>query len=427
MATITWVILKHHKKTDGTFNPKIRVTHNRTISYMATNIYTPFVRFRRGSSTGVLTSAEVEDCLNERVSAIRKILNTHQEFIDRCENAKELAAYIEKYLSRKSLDIDFIEFGREYLLSIPKKSTRDTLTTGFNSLCYYLKFTTGDTKLPIKSFTSKFLIKYEAWLRTDRIITVKGKPRKSPAMKESGIVNYMVTLQTIFNQAKKTFNDYEFDDIIIKGDPFKAYRIPAVKRPPRRSLSKEQLLKVLTYVPPVSDRIDVLAYDLFKMSFMMAGMNAADFYNCKTYRNGRIEYCRVKTTERKVSGDAFLSIRVRSEIEPLIEKYRDKTGKRVFNFYQKYTNSADLNVALHRGFKYIKAATGVDILQFYCARHTFATMARTKCGYSVDDVAFCLTHASGHDVTEIYIEPDYTLVDRVIDSVVTYVFDRKEE
>lgn len=142
-----------------------------------------------------------------------------------------------------------------------------------------------------------------------------------------------------------------------------------VKRPPRRALSKEQLLKVFTYVPPVPGRIDVLAYDLFKMSFMLAGMNAADFYNCKTYKNGRIEYCRMKTTERKVSGDAFLSIRVRPEIEPLIEKYRDKTGKRVFNFYQKHTNSTDLNVAIYRGFKHIKAATGVDVLQFYTGRH----------------------------------------------------------
>lgn len=427
MATISWVILKHHKKADGTFNPKIRVTHNRSIAYMATNIYTPFVRFKRGSSTGTLTNGEVEDCLNERVSAIRKILNTHQESIDGCENAKELVAYIERYLSRKNFDIDFIEFGREYLVSIPKKGTRDTHATGLNALCHYLMFTTGDTKLPIKSFTSKFLMKYDAWLRTDRIITVKGKPHKSPAMRENGIANYMVTLQTIFNQAKKTFNDYEFDDIVIKGDPFKAYHIPVVRRPPRRTLSKDQLLKVLTYAPPVLNRIDVLAYDLFKMSFMLAGMNAADFYNCETYKNGRIEYCRVKTTERKVSGDAFLSIRVRPEIEPLIEKYRDKTGKRVFNFYQKYTNSADLNVAIHRGFKYIKAATGLDMLQFYCARHTFATMARTKCGYGVDDVAFCLTHSSGHDITEIYIEPDYTLVDRVIDSVVAYVFDEKEK
>lgn len=51
MATISWVVFKHHKKADGTFNPKIRVTHNRTTSYMSTNIYTPFARFKRGAST----------------------------------------------------------------------------------------------------------------------------------------------------------------------------------------------------------------------------------------------------------------------------------------------------------------------------------------------------------------------------------------
>ena len=96
MATISWVIFKHHKKADGTFNPKIRVTHNRSTSYMATNIYTPFVRFKRGSSTGTLTNGEVEDSLNNKVSEIRKIVNTNQGGVDQCDNAKQLVEYIEK-------------------------------------------------------------------------------------------------------------------------------------------------------------------------------------------------------------------------------------------------------------------------------------------------------------------------------------------
>lgn len=33
----------------------------------------------------------------------------------------------------------------------------------------------------------------------------------------------MVPIRTIFNRAKDTYNDYEFDDIIIISDPFIAY------------------------------------------------------------------------------------------------------------------------------------------------------------------------------------------------------------
>jgi hypothetical protein len=40
MATISWVIFKHHKKQDGTFNLKIRVYYNGTTVYMPIPIFT---------------------------------------------------------------------------------------------------------------------------------------------------------------------------------------------------------------------------------------------------------------------------------------------------------------------------------------------------------------------------------------------------
>lgn len=39
MATVAAVILKHHKKQDGTFNVKIRITHKGSTVYMDTSIY----------------------------------------------------------------------------------------------------------------------------------------------------------------------------------------------------------------------------------------------------------------------------------------------------------------------------------------------------------------------------------------------------
>lgn len=75
MATIAWVVLKHHKKVDGTFNPKIRVNHNRSTAYISTNIHTSLVRFKRGSSTGLITDGAIQDSLNDKVSSIRKIIN----------------------------------------------------------------------------------------------------------------------------------------------------------------------------------------------------------------------------------------------------------------------------------------------------------------------------------------------------------------
>lgn len=422
MATVAWVVLKHHKKVDGTFNPKIRINHNRTTVYMSTDIHTPLVRFKRGSSTGTITDGFILDSLNDKVSAIRKVINLNQDVIEQCETAKILLEYIERYISRQDIKIDFIAFIGEYLASIPKEGTRNAYKAGVNALNYYLIETTGKAYLPINKLTSRFLLKFDAWLRADRTATVKGKSRKLSALKDTGVNHYMVTVQTMFNKAKDRYNDYELDDIIIKGDPFKAYKIPEVACAEKRAITKDDLLKVYNYVPPKAKRVDALAHDLFILSFMLAGMNAADLYNCTVYKNGRIEYCRKKTTDRKRSGKAFISIPVDPAIVPIIEKYRDKSGLRVFDLHNRYRSSPDLNVALHRGLKMIEEVTGVADLQFYCARHSFATIARNDCGVSMDDIAFCLTHSSGHNITDTYIKPDFSRVDEVIRKVVGHVF-----
>lgn len=87
MATIQILILKHHKKADGTFNPKFQIIHNRTKAYMPTAIYTQFVRFKKGQTQGVITESTIEDQLNKKVAEIRNILNERSEIIDSFKSA----------------------------------------------------------------------------------------------------------------------------------------------------------------------------------------------------------------------------------------------------------------------------------------------------------------------------------------------------
>ena len=39
------------------------------------------------------------------------------------------------------------------------------------------------------------------------------------------------------------------------------------------------------------------------------------------------------------------------------------------------------------------------------------SIARNECGISMDDVAMCLNHKSGHDVTDTYIKKDWSRID----------------
>ena len=67
----------------------------------------------------------------------------------------------------------------------------------------------------------------------------------------------------------------------------------------------------------------------------------------------------------------------------------------------------------------LTAALGV---LFHAARHSFATIARNECDVPMEDIALCLTHRSGFDMTDTYVRPDFSRVDRVVRRVLDYVF-----
>ena len=200
MATVSWVVFKHHKKSDNTYNPKIRISHNRTSSYISTSIYTELVRFKRNSASGTITSEKIKEELDGLVREYRQIINEHQDVVNECETSKDIVAMIERRKERK--EIDFIEFARMFIEKTPNEGTKTVKTTGINSLCHFLNHKNGNEKLLIKDLTSRFLREYEAWLRQERYITVRQnktakqayKTIKKSALNDTGIQYVKVEL-----------------------------------------------------------------------------------------------------------------------------------------------------------------------------------------------------------------------------------------
>lgn len=432
MATVSWVVFKHHKKADGTYNPKIRITNNGTSSYIATPIFTDLVRFKKGSASGTVTSESLKDSLNEQVRKIRELLNDNQESLLNCETSKDVVNLIER--KQKSKEIDFIEFARRDIERIKNDGTRTIKTTGINALCHYLKHTTGEERLNIKSLTTSFLRKYEAWLRTDRIITVKQrhglkmefKTLKKPPLNDTGIHSFMGIIQSIFNNALLEFNDYEVGDIVIPNNPFKAYKIPKVLEAKKRAVGVDIIKGIYNFKPEGRKRRTMeFTRDIYLLSFLLAGMNVADMLNCRIV-NERIEYERQKTKSRRRDA-AFISIGIHPLAKEIIEKYRDPLGECVFDFHRRFTDSRNLTKGIHRGMRTLCEELGIDYIQFYSARHSFATIARNDCDVSKDDIALCLNHSSGHSITDTYIKQDFSRIDMVIKKVIDFVFHPEEE
>lgn len=415
MATVNWVILKHHKKRDGTYNPKIRITQNRTSAYISTSIYTPLVRFRRGCSLGSVTDTYIEEVLNDKVKDVRHLLIEYDNLFIDCDTASEVVSMIRKIQSFKRADIDFIEFSKDYIKkNIKKESTRTNRYATINSLSLFIRDEYNTNRLPIKNINLSFLNRYESWLKSSHQ-TKEGNKQKG--LKASSVRIYMCNIQTLFNKAKLHYNDYELNNIVIKNDPFIAYKIPDQGVFRKRSIPVSDLKKIID--ADLKNRYEMISRDVFVLSFMLAGMNLIDMFNLPPF-DDKITYNRTKTGERK-RGGSYISIDILPEMEKIINKYKDKRQIRGFCFYEKYSGMPSFSMSINRGLKKLCKSLSINEFTYYSARHTFATIARNDCGYSMEDVAFCLTHASEYKMTDVYVSHDYAKVNEVIKSVIQYV------
>ena len=100
----------------------------------------------------------------------------------------------------------------------------------------------------------------------------------------------------------------------------------------------------------------------------------------------------------------------------MLEKYVNKLS----NQYSSYTG---LDTALSKGMSQLRAILEISApITFYWARHSFATIARNKCGISKDDIAEELNHVDMEQLTtDIYIEKSWATIDNVQEAVLYYM------
>ena len=411
MATVQWVIMKHHKRDDGTYNAKILLTHNRKRAYMPTTIYTSMVRFKRGSFFATLTDKTIEDTLNAKVAKIRSIINEYEEVINNMATASEVRDLINHTLG-SSKSIDFLAFAKKHISSIPNDNTRYYHESRLRTFASFIKETKKTDVLPVTEINSKLVKDYSAWLKAS-----KRRRGEGYGISDNTIRTYVFALATLFNAAKERYNDYDNGVIVIKAEPFRTYKQEKTETA-KRALSAEEIKSIWEYTP--TNKSAEIARDVFLLSFFLAGMNVADMWECQPFTD-RIEYTRKKTRSHKKDAP-FLSLPIHPRISPIVEKYADINGKRGFGFYNSYSKIGSLHQCIHYGMLRMREDLGLEGLTFYAARHSFATIARNDCGVSMDDIALCLTHDSGHSMTDTYIKKDYSRIDNVIDKVVQFVF-----
>ena len=420
MLTIKAEIKRSELKVDGTYNVKIRFTLDRKVKRLSTNLFvtqqdlTKSLKFKEDTSIKREIDRLVlyyrEQCLKLQLDQNHYSLDEIIEFL----NGEQ----------EKQQTIDFIKFSREWIASTTIKGAPN-YTTAINALVRFV----GKEELDINLITLEFLEQFKAFLIGERDARTKKLMQQGKRVTSNRTLSlYLVSIKKLFSEAKRKFNKKDKNLILIPNSPFEDFKIPKQEATRKRAISVD-IIKKLWKLPYKDMKKGYkstcrynLAKDCFILSFCLIGINSADLYNATKMRGNTIIYNRTKTKARRLDG-AKMMVDIPKIVQPLIDKYKDSTGKRLFNFYQFYGDEKTFNKAINSGLKEIGSILEVDDLEYYAARHSWATIALNKVGIDKYIVHAALNHIDDSmKVTDIYIERDFVNENKANAKVVKYVF-----
>ncbi|GHT02358.1 transposase [Bacteroidia bacterium] len=430
MATFKAVINAHQKKQDGTYNIKIRVTHNRRKKEIATQYYV--------YKEDITKSLKIKnhyyiDATDTMIREYRKRCDQYANKMDTM-SVEQVIEIVSKSDAQKLFDLDFVAFGNKVIKDLMDSGHEGNAKLYGVALRNLVLFA-GRESVSVHEITTQFVKDWIKWLKEQPARSGREKGGRAESL-------YPGKIRALHNLAKNEYNDEDTGIVRIPLSPFKKISLPSMPEQRDRSLSIEQVRQIFALPDTdsyknVNNRFN-FARDMFMLSFMLVGMNEVDLYNCNDYKDGRITYKRQKITNRR-KDKGKISIKVEPEAAKLIEKYRDPTGERVFKFYRMYSSVNTFTAAVNgrrkkeakdkifcTGLKKVGAMVGIDDLEYYAARHSWASIARNDLNIDKYTVHEALNHVVEEmKVTELYLKKDWSPIDRANRRVIDYVLETK--
>jgi integrase len=398
MATTFAYEIRAQKK-DGTYPVYIRVTHNRKLKRLSTNIY---VEQKDLKKNGDLKNQAVIDKLQDIMRDFRKKCSN----LSFALNSMSIDEVVDYLIGKDIEHFDFIKVYRDFIAE--NKDKLKGIKNYVSALNSLLRFIGRDELFP-SEITYKFLSKYENFI---------GSGTRAASL-------YLGSLRHVYSWAQLQYNNEERGIIPFPYSPFQRFKIQKQEEVKQRAISIGDIVKIMSlpYDEAKNSRYN-LAKDCFMLSFFLMGMNSADLYEATTFEKGKIKYERTKTRGRR-RDRALIHVVVPERVQSLFEKHRDKTGKRVFDFYNRFSNYHDLNRSINIGLKEVGAAIGVPDLTYYAARHSWATIARNDLGIDRGTVDEALNHIdASHSLLDIYVKKDFVQINLANQKVVDYLFEK---
>lgn len=387
MITLKAEVQQKDKRQDNTYNVKIRLSYKRQVRRIPTSIYV--------TKDDLTKSFKLKNpvCVRKIDTLLRKYRETISSLdIENGEYSLEGVISILKE-GRDNTPIDFIAFSKEWIDKTSIKGKKNYIS----ALNSFIKFLGKDT-LSLKNLTPSLLHNYMVYLeeeksKRDQSLSQRGK--RIPSYRSISL--YMGSLRHLYKELQSQYS--------IQQSPFDSIKIPKQEMTRKRALSPDEIRKI--FLLPYKNKRYNLAKDCFILSFGLMGMNSVDLYNCPFQEGDSIEYNRTKTKDRR-SDNARTVVQIQPTISHLVRKYSDPSHERMFIFHKLYSTPVSFNRALNIGLKEIGDELGIPDLEYYAARHSWATIALNKCGIDKYTVHSALNHVDpSMRVTDIYIERDF--------------------
>lgn len=395
MATLKLTIFKAKILKDGRHKVRIAVCHKQETCYIVTRfIIDNISQFKNGQVVKRPDAAIIN-------TKLRNLLNKYQEKLDDIENkAMYSCTQLRDLIMRSPAETQketFQSMCGSYIDELQKNGKKNYAIMLKESEVHFLKFLRGDILL--SDITPELIEQYSEHL-----------DKKKWSTATVGIS--MRNVRTIINRAiKKRKVSYEVH-------PFIDYSIP--QSPVRNvSIKLESLNKILN--AEVNSRCQLVARDLFSLSFYLGGINMTDLLDIDFSNMSNIKYERKKIKNRTAC-ENIIVLPIHDKAKIIIRRWMNtRTGKLDFKYNFTYKNFSRhisrniVNLAKDLGIK--------ERVVYYSARKTFAQFA-SELGIPDGVIDYCLGHSDkSKGIIRFYTKVKQKQAEIAVNRVIDYVND----
>lgn len=406
---ISVVVLPAKVLANGKHKVRIAISHNCETRYKVTRF---LVNSPKNIKNGRVVGKDIPDAeyINIQLNAMVQKMYKAFDTIDNaeCYTCSQLLQLIEGNISKSNV-VTVKQIADEWLSVVKEKNANRTYDLYKLQISQFIDFVGEEFVLSLIS--PSLIKKYETFLKTRDAYTKRNEKKK---LSLTSIKMRMDCVMFFINFA--TSHKY----ISLEVDPFidcdrydKIIRDLSIPVSLLRKIRDAQLVKYQ----------DILARDLFMLSFYLCGINYTDMMKID-FRQDVLSFSRTKNSKLKKNKDNT-EFTIQPEARAIINKYIDKDGKLKFGGRKTVTQISSF---FDYHLKRIRDILGTDQrLVYYCARKTFTQLSYVL-GIQERTIKYCIGDSlRNNDILMFYTKTNKQMADEAIRKVFDFVASNKTE